>query len=157
MAPVISDHAMGSAIPAGLMLITAIPLITYTFGLMMGVAHLSGGVLDHAAFALGCYTVAFLTYICLARATTLRLNWALLNMAVVFLAVGICSFSLILSFLSDQYLLTNYLAEDNTVVMVELTWVLIGSLVAGWFVNKYIGPAPAIYQPYARELPEGEK
>ncbi len=83
------------------------------------------------------YSVSFLTILSICVGTSIRLNWALLTWSVVFLALTLCAIAIILQFVSDYYLGTTYLNNDNQVAMVQLTWAYFGCIGIGLAVKRF--------------------
>ena len=103
----------------------------FRFALLIGVDPSSDGAWENLLATIAYYSVSFLTILSLCVGTSIRLNWALLNWGVVSLALTLCAIAVIIQFISDQYLGTTYLNNDNQVAMVQLTWAFFGCIGIG--------------------------
>ena len=63
---------------------------------------------------------------------------------------------IILQFVSDYYLGTTYLNDDNQVAMVQLAWAYFGCIGIGWAVKRFGKGKLSIYQPYWKKSSEGK-
>jgi hypothetical protein len=156
VAPALARRSADKIVPAGALLLGAIPMLIFALAILLGVDPSPYGEWENLLATIGFYTVAFLTFLCLCIGTEIRLNWALLNWSVVFLSMTLCALAIILEFLSDYYFGSNYLGGDNVVAMIQLTWAYFGSIVIGFMVKRYARSSLSVYQPYWKKVSEGQ-
>jgi hypothetical protein len=155
-APALARRSADKIVPAGVLLLGAIPMLIFALAILLGVDPSPYGEWENLLATIGFYTVAFLTLFCLCIGTEMRLNWAMLNWSVVFLSMTLCALAIILEFLSDHYFGSNYLGGDNAVAMIQLTWAYFGSILIGWSVQRYARTSLSVYQPYWKKVTEGQ-
>lgn len=155
-APSLAHRSKERIVPAGASLLAALPMLLFASLLLLGIDPRSDGAWENLLAAIAYYSVSFLTILSLCIGTSVRLNWALLNWGLVSLALTLCGIAVIIQFISDQYLGTTYLNNDNQVAMIQLTWAFIVCIGIGLAVKRYARGTLSIYQPYWKKPLEGK-
>ena len=155
-APALAHRSKDRIVPAGASLLVAIPMLIFAFAILIGADPAPDGAWENLLATITYYSVSFLTLLSICVGTSIRLNWALLTWSVVFLAFTLCATVIILQFVSDYYLGTTYLDNENQVAMVQLTWAYFGCIGIGWAVKRFGKGTLSIYQPYWKKPTEGK-
>jgi hypothetical protein len=155
-APSLVHRSKERTVPAGASLLAALPMLLFASLLLLGIDPSSDGAWENLLATIAYYSVSFLTILSLCIGTSIRLNWSLLNWGVISLALTLCGIAVIIQFISDQYLGTTYLNNDNQVAMVQLTWAFLGCIGIGLVVKRYGKGALSSYQPYWKKPREGK-
>jgi hypothetical protein len=155
-APSLAHRSKESIVPAGVALLAALPMLLFASLQLLGVHPRSDGAWENLLATITYYSVSFLTIISLCIGTSIRLNWAMLNWALISLALTLCGIAVIIQFISDQYLDTTYLNNDNQSAMVQLTWAFLGCIGIGLVIKLYGKGTLSVYQPYWKKPWEGK-
>ena len=155
-APALAHRSKDRMVPAGMSLLVAIPMLLFAFALLIGADPSSDGAWENLLAIFAYYSISFLTILSICVGTSIRLNWALLTWSVISLALTLCAMAIILQFISDHYLGTAYLKDDNQVAMVQLVWAYLGCIGIGWAVKRYGKKTLSIYQPFWKKSSEGK-